>query len=68
MRTILQKIIEVGQKGKSVHTMLPEMCNCIAIFPDVLGVLISYKDINYYSSLFTISKNVQIQELRIGDR
>ncbi|MBO7054767.1 MAG: pyruvate, phosphate dikinase [Bacteroidales bacterium] len=68
MRTILQKIIEVGQKGKSVHTMLPEMCNCIAIFPDVLGVLISYKDINYYSSLFTISKNVQIQELRIGDK
>ncbi|MCQ2960363.1 MAG: pyruvate, phosphate dikinase [Bacteroidales bacterium] len=68
MHTLLQKIIEIGKKGKSVHIMLPEICNCVSSFSDVIGVLISYNDINYYSSHFTISKNVQNQELKIGDK
>lgn len=68
MNAIIQQIIEIGRKGKSVHTMLPDICNSISIFPDVIGVLISYNEINYYSSHFTISKNVQNQELKIGEK
>lgn len=68
MRTLLQKVIEIGQKVKSVHVMLPEICNCISVFPDVIGVLIAYKDINYYSTHFTISGKVQSQKLMIGDK
>ncbi len=68
MHTLIQKIIEIGQKGKSIHVLLPDICNNISIFPDVIGVLISYNNINYYSSHFTISKNVQNQELRIGEK
>lgn len=65
MHTILQRIIEIGTHGTSVHGMLPEICNVVSTYPDVIGVLISYKDLNYYSSHFTISGNVQNQELRI---
>ena len=68
MRTLLQKVIEIGQKVKSVHVMLPEICNCISVFPDVIGVLIAYKDINYYSTHFTISGKVQSKKLMIGDK
>ncbi len=68
MNSILQKVIEVGQKGKSVHTMLPEICNCIAVYPDIIGVLISYNNINYYSSHFTISKNVCSNNLQNGEK
>ena len=48
--------------------MLPEICNCISIFPDAIGVLITYKDVNYYSSRFTISGRVQIKELKLGNQ
>lgn len=68
MNSILQKVIEVGQKGKSVHIMLPEICNCIAVYPDIIGVLISYNNMNYYSSHFTISKNVCSSNLRNGEK
>lgn len=66
MHAIIPKIIEIGQKGNTVHTMLPDICNSISIFPDTIGVLIAYKGLNYYSSHFTISGRVQTQELRIG--
>ena len=68
MYAILQKVIEIGQSGKSIHIMLPEICNSISNFPDVLGVLISYKDVNYYSSRFSISGRVQNKELKIGNQ
>ncbi|MBR5434382.1 MAG: hypothetical protein IK117_08090, partial [Bacteroidales bacterium] len=68
MHTLLQQVIEIGQKGKSVHLMLPEICNCISVFPDVIGVIISYNEINYYSTHFTISKNIQLQNLTIADK
>lgn len=68
MYVILQKVIEIGQSGKSIHIMLPEICNSISTFPDVLGVLISYKDVNYYSSRFTISGRVQSKGLKIGNQ
>ena len=68
MHTLLQQVIEIGRKGKSVHLMLPEICNCISVFPDIIGVLISYNEINYYSTHFNISKNVQNQQLSIGEK
>lgn len=68
MNSILQKLIEIGKKGKTIHIMLPEICNCIAGYPDIIGVLISYNNINYYSSHFTISKNVCSSNLQNSEK